>query len=345
MASITKRAAGSWQAQVRRRGYETLNRTFDTKVHAEAWARHVENEMDRGIFLDRTEAEGTTLAEALERYRREVVPGKRYQYQENQRINRWLDYAITKRSLANLRGADFAAYRDARRAAGRAENTIRIELALVGHLFEVARKEWGMEGLLNPLKNIRKPAASSSRERRLEPGEFELLQRLLQEAGNPWAAPAMIFAIETALRQGMLCEVRWQWVDLNARILRIPTVSRGVENKGVPAELPLSSRVLAMLAALPRSIDGRVFATTQNAIVLAFKRAKANYIDESKRNGTPAVLLRDLRWHDLRRESVSRLFELGLNPLEVASISGHKSMQMLRRYTNLKAHDLLVKLG
>ena len=131
MASITKRAiSGTWQAQVRRRGYETLSRTFDAKKDAQDWARQVEHEMDRGIFFDRTEAERTTLADALERYRREVVPEKRHPYQENQRINRWLDYPITKRSLANLLGADFAAYRDARRAAGRAENTIRLELAL-----------------------------------------------------------------------------------------------------------------------------------------------------------------------------------------------------------------------
>lgn len=253
------------------------------------------------------------------------MPEKRHPSQENQRINRWLDYPITKRSLANLRRADFAAYRDARRAVGRAENTIRLELALVGHVFEIARQEWGMEGLMNPLKNIRKPSGSNARERRLEPGEFQLLQRLLGEVGNAWAAPAMVLAIETALRQAMLFDLRWSWVDLGAQVVRIPPENRGVENNAVPAVLPLSSRAVAALTALPRSIDGRVLATTQNAIVLAFKRAKTNYAAECKSHGTSAELLVDLRWHDLRHEAASRLFERGLHPLEVASITGHNS--------------------
>ena len=346
MASITKRKDSPyWRAQVRRQGYEPLSRTFDTKTLAEAWARNVENEMDRGIFIDRRDSERTTLAEALERYRREIVPEKRHPAQEHQRINRWLDYPITKRSLANLRGADFAAYRDARRAAGRAENTIRLELALIGHVFEIARKEWGMEGLMNPLKNIRKPSGSNVRERRLLPGEFELLQRLLGEVGNPWAAPAMVLAVETAVRQKVLFDLRWSWVDFEAQLIRVPLASRGAENKSVPAALPMSTRVIATLRELPRSIDGRVLATTQNALVLAFKRAKAKYLAECNRDGQPSVHLEGLRWHDLRHEAASRLFERGLHPLEVASITGHKSMQMLKRYTHLKPQDLVAKLG
>lgn len=344
MASITKRKTGTWQAQVRRHGYEGLTRSFDSKSDAEAWARRIESEMDRGVYIDRTESERTTLAQALERYRREIVPASRHPYQENQRINRWLDYPLTKRSLANLRGADFAMYRDARRAAGRAENTIRLELALIGHLFEMARKEWGMEGLMNPLNNIRKPSGSKRRERRLLPGEQELLSRLLRESRNPWADPAMVLAIETALRQAMLFELQWSWVDLDAQLIHIPAACRGVENKSVPAELPLSSRALAALRALPRSFDGRVLATTQNAVVCAFKVAKKRHLDECERSGANPQLL-DLRWHDLRHEAASRLFERGLGEMEVASITGHKTMQTLKRYTHLNARNLVAKLG
>ena len=55
--------------------------------------------------------------------------------------------------------------------------------------------------------------------------------------------------------------------------------------------------------------------------------------------------IKDLRWHDLRHEAASRFFEKGLHPLEVASITGHKSLTMLRRYTHLQPHDLVAKLG
>lgn len=52
----------------------------------------------------------------------------------------------------------------------------------------------------------------------------------------------------------------------------------------------------------------------------------------------------DLRFHDLRREAVSRMVEAGVSDQEIAAISGHKSMQMLRRYTHLRAEDLVGKL-
>ncbi|KMQ80080.1 Shufflon-specific DNA recombinase [Candidatus Burkholderia pumila] len=115
----------------------------------------IEAEISIGVYVDRTEVECTTLADA-HRYEREIVPTKRYLAQERTRIARWKKHNLAWRPLAALRGTDFAKYRDARRA-GRAENTIRLELQVISHLFEIARKEWGFEIFMNPVKNIRKP--------------------------------------------------------------------------------------------------------------------------------------------------------------------------------------------
>ncbi|MFM0244117.1 hypothetical protein [Paraburkholderia sediminicola] len=201
MAYISQRGA-YWRVEIRRRGYKPVYRTFDTKQQAQAWARRDEAEMDSGGYIDRSESERTTLRDALERNRRDIIPEKRHPYQENRRIDCWLRHELAHRTLASLRGADFAKNRDERRAMGRAENTIRLELQIVSHLFEIARKEWGMEGLLNPLDNVRKPAESHSRERRLLPTEFEKLHALLLASRNLWAGPAFELAIETSLGQG-----------------------------------------------------------------------------------------------------------------------------------------------
>jgi integrase len=332
MASFSKRGA-YWRAQIRRKGYPEQNRTFDSKAQAEAWARSIENEMDRGVFRCRFESESTTLHEALERYWREIYSQKKHPAQERQRINHWQKQTVAKYFLAHLRGHDFAKYRDARLAAGKATNTVRLELALVGHLFEIARKEWGMEGLLNPLKNIRKPSGSKERDRRLRAGEYEKLAAALDASGNPWVRPAFDLAIETSLRQGMLFKLRWSWVDLPKRVIRIPPEFRGTGNKVVPAHVPLTSKAQAVLSALPRSIDGMVLATTQNAALVQWNRIKVT------------IGLNDLRWHDLRHEAASRFFEAGLNPMEVASITGHKNLTMLRRYTHLAPEDLAQKLS
>ncbi|WP_186084186.1 tyrosine-type recombinase/integrase [Burkholderia gladioli] len=359
MAYISQRGA-YWRAEVRRRGYKPVYRSFDTKQQAQTWARRVEGEMDAGAYVDRSESERTTLREALERYRRDVVPEKRHPYQENRRIDRWTHHDLAYRTLASLRGADFAKYRDERRLAGKAENTIRLELQIVSHLYEIARKEWGMEGLSNPLATIRKPTGSQARDRRLRPGEFDKLRTLLSSSGNPWAAPAFELAIETSLRQGALFSIRWEWLDVENRLVKFPPDARGADNKGVPAALPLSKRainVLRNLAAIAEGVDvmtartlygppnvsfaglnGRIFGTTTNAVICVWKRTiKAASAEDPE--------LSSLRWHDLRHEAASRLFEKGLHPMEVASITGHRSMQMLKRYTHLKLESLLEKLG
>ena len=103
---------------------------------------------------------------------------------------------------------------------------------------------------------------------------------------------------------------------------------------GEARSVPLSSTAIQTLRALPRSLHGQVFpGLTTEAVKRAFARAV-------RRAG-----IEDLRFHDLRHEATSRLFERGLNIMEVASITGHKDLRMLRRYTHLKAEDLARKLG
>jgi integrase len=102
---------------------------------------------------------------------------------------------------------------------------------------------------------------------------------------------------------------------------------------GDSRRVPLSSKVYDILRSLPRSIDGSVFPITVNAFKLAWVRS-------CERAG-----LMDLHFHDLRHEATSRLFEKGLNLMEVASITGHKTLSMLQRYTHLRPENLLQKLG
>ncbi|MCP4077192.1 MAG: hypothetical protein GY744_13530 [Gammaproteobacteria bacterium] len=73
MATITKRGDGQWQSKVRKKGYPVQSKTFTTKAQADRWSRHVESEMDRGIFLSTTEAENTRLCDLIDRYKMEIV--------------------------------------------------------------------------------------------------------------------------------------------------------------------------------------------------------------------------------------------------------------------------------
>jgi hypothetical protein len=95
LATISKRKTG-WQAQIRRKGFPPLSKHFDNKTDAKAWARTTESQMDRGDFVDRSEAERTTLRAILTRYREEVTPGKRGCKQEKSRISVILSHPMAK---------------------------------------------------------------------------------------------------------------------------------------------------------------------------------------------------------------------------------------------------------
>ncbi|CAJ3304221.1 phage integrase family protein [Burkholderia pseudomallei] len=77
MAALTKTPSGTWKATIRRVGWPTVARTFRTKRDAEDWARRTEDEMVRGVFIQRAPSEKTTVADALDRYEREIVPTKK----------------------------------------------------------------------------------------------------------------------------------------------------------------------------------------------------------------------------------------------------------------------------
>lgn len=348
MATIQKRGPYQWRVMVRRKGHPTQSRTFEIKADAEAWARAIENEMDRGMFVSRAEAESTTLAECLERYLKEVTPRKKSARQEAMKARNLLRHPISSLYMANVHGSDIAKYRDERLALGKAPSTVLKEMALISHLFSVAQREWGMESLRNPVSLVSKPRVSNQRDRRLLPGEEE---RLLAACApqfhnaNIWLKPLVVLALETAMRKGELLALRWRDIDFNKRMLKC----RNKDPKGntLFRHVPLSTRAIETLNALPRSVDGRVFQTSENAIKLAFPRAckrACEHVHEhasGKQKPCDCPGIEGLRFHDLRHEATSRFVESGLfTDLQVASITGHKTLQMLKRYTHLRNADL-----
>ena len=318
-----------WQAHVRRRGYPAQVRTFDTKAEAEEWAHSIESEIRRGVFVSRVEAEQTTLREALDRYQSIVTRRKRGANQERYVVAAWQASRLASRSLASIRGKDIAAIIQDKTDQGLSPNTIRIHLALLSHLFNTARTAWGMESLANPVDLVKgqHPKLPGGRDRRLVRDEQARLLAAAQVYGGE-IGPIVTWAIETAMRRGEIALMRWDHLDRKTRVLLIPT-----SKTGAPRRAPLSSTALAILDDLPRHITGQVWSLRSNSISQAFGAV------------CKAAGIEGLTFHDLRHEATSRLFEKGLNPMEVAAITGHKTLQMLKRYTHLRAEDLVERLG
>ena len=331
MASfIPRKGPGSkrvWQAHVRRRGYPAQVKTFDTKAAAEVWARRIEEEIDRGVFVSRAEAENTTLAEALDRYAREVLPTKKSTRPVTYHA-RNVREGLGALPLAAITSSVLAKYRDQQMAKGYAAQTVKHDLSLISRVLNICIKEWGIPlPAGNPVLQIKMPQVANARDRRLVGDEQAHLLAAAQAYGGE-IGPLITWAIETAMRRGEIAAMRWEHLDRKARVLLIPETKTGT-----PRRVPLSTAALAVLDGLPRRLDGRVWAMRPDSISQAFERV------------CRLANIEALTFHDLRHEATSRLFEKGLNPMQVAAITGHKTLQMLKRYTHLRAEDLVGMLG
>lgn len=340
MATITKRGDG-WQARIRRHGYPPASQTFARRADAEAWARAQESEMDRGVWRDRSSADSTTLYALLDRYAKDVAPTKKGADVELLRLRTLARDDLARFKLSALSPLVLADWRDRRLSSGCAGATVRRELDVLSALFNWARREL-MIAVENPVAGIRRPPPSRARDRRFEDGEEARLMAALEDGPgvredgkqyrqgtrNPWIRPVVELAIETAMRRGELLALAWENINLSKRTAYLPDTKNG-ETRTVP----LSSRAIAVLSGLPRSIDGRVFPVTTNALKLAFERAV-------RRAG-----IEDFHFHDLRHEATSRLAEKLPNLIELASVTGHKDLRMLKRYYHPRAEDLALKLG
>jgi len=330
MATISKNEFGTYRAQVRRIGLSPLTKSFKTRQDAESWARMIESELDRGIFVNRTEAERITFSELIERYINEVSITKKGHRSEKTRLLN-LQKVFGHFRILQIQSKHIASYRDARIKAGRAPSTVLNELSLISQVFDTAIKEWSIPIPSNPCNLIKKPRTDNGRTRRISSEEESALICTCKLTRSPLLASLVVVAIETGMRLGELLSLTWGNVDLNKRITFLSTTKNGSSRS-----VPLSSRAIESLRSLPRRIDSnRVFWTWVNS----------DSVDDVWRRVCKKANLEDLHFHDLRHEATSRLFEKGFSLMEVASITGHKTLQMLQRYTHLRPESLLEKLG
>lgn len=326
MATIHKRGSWQWQAKVRKKGIRA-SKTFETKAEAEDWASVIESEIVRGVYVDRSMAERTKFREVIERYIKEEAPRHKGGQSEILRLERLMreESAFVDRTMAMLKVSDFEKYRD-KRLEKIKPGSIKRELGLLQIVIEHVRRDMGL--LENPVKDVKRPRVNDQRDVRLQPGEEQKLLEALDEGRNPWAKAAVILAIETAMRRGELLELRWEHVDLEKSVAHLPETKNGFKRN-----VPLSPRAKALLKEMPHSIAGRVLPLSPNALKKCFERARTK------------AGLEHVNFHDLRHEATSRLFEAGWNIMEVAAVTGHRDLQSLKRYTQLRAEDLAKKMS
>jgi integrase len=341
MATITKTPSATWKAIIRKRGWPTTIKTFRTKRDAQDWARRTEDEMVRGVYINRAESDRLLLGDALDRYLREVSSTKKPTTASAERHKaKALKDFFSDFSLAAISSDLVAEYRDTRLEDGKSASTVRLELALLSHLFTIAIKEWRVGLTYNPVANIRKPAPGKGRDRRITANEEKALIKACNSHSNPMLGWIVRVALYTGMRAGEIKSLTRQQVDLSKRVVLLSETKNGSART-----VPLTREAVAVFR---EALDHPIRPLDTDLIFWGEPGrdgVRRSYeFRPAWRRTLQAAGISGLRFHDLRHEAVSRLVEAGLGDQEVAAISGHKSMQMLRRYTHLRAEDLVDRL-
>lgn len=276
------------------------------------------------------------LEAGLTHYQNVVSILKKGFEQEKYRIAQILRSFLSGRLIHEITSVDIARYRDERLASLNRKTgafispaTVRLEMSLLSNFFDIARIEWGYTAGPNPCKEVRKPKCPPGRERRLTPREERQILRYTYSHSNPELYSIVVLALATAMRQSEILGLRWEYINFRTRVAHLPDTKNGSKR-----DVPLSAEAFDALTRLGVQTEGQVFTYTANGLKSTWR-----YMREQ-------LDIVDLHFHDLRHEAISKMFELGtLDMMEIAAISGHKSLSMLKRYTHLRASRLVHKLN
>ena len=320
MATYRKRN-NKWQVRIQRRNNPPISKTFVYKEDAKIWARQQEREIDLGIEVANQDI---TLKTLLTRYQQNILPTKKHPRPDFYRIKKIMQHPIVTLKMRDIKSQQISLFRDDLIAEQKSPNTIRLYLAILSHLFTIAKTEWGFDNLINPVLKIRRPRLPQSRDTRLSDDDIHLICRKSQSR----LLPLLIhIALDTAMRVSEIVNLKVTDCDFKERMITV----RNTKNYH-DRYIPMTHKVRKILEHQTRLQTEKLFHLTSHAVSVAFYRA-------CKRGSVP-----NASFHTLRHEAVSRLFEKGLNPMEVAAISGHQSMQVLKRYTHIQTAHLLGKM-
>ena len=345
-----------------------INETFFTLEEARAYrdllragkATDKDQEKVLRAKAEKKKAAGVTIGSLFDKYLAEVSIHKKGHKEEGyaiRRLQRIKSFSTLPIYLADGDTIE-RLKRDLRASKPMSDTTVRKYLMLVSHLFKVAMTRRWCKDLQNPVKTVELPRPARMRSRRFDPDEYSFLCAELSRARNKLVRPLFEFLVETACRRGEALRLRVMDIDMNCRTAILIDTKNGEDRT-----IGLSSRAAEILEPLiscertgkiiemNRDARRRVFpisiGSMRSAFDAAIHRAQIAYLADCMKNGQPprANFLHDIRLHDGRREGTTRMFEKGLDLMEVASQSGHKTLSMLRGYTALRASNLAKRLG
>lgn len=332
---LTNKGEKRYRVIIRMKGHQPERATFRRKADAKKWAQDTESAIRDGRHFKTREAKRRTVGELIDRYIDEVLPrkgGSSFQQAKEKQKLIWWKENIGVFTLADGTPAIIAEARDAlasemigrERNRHRSNATVNRYLAILSHAFSVAVKEWGWIDS-SPVRKVSRLKEPRGRVRFLTNDEKDRLLKACKESRQPLLYPLVVLALSTGARQGELLSLEWGHVDLSAKVIRLENTKNGERRA-----LPLASHALELMTELSkvRRIDTNlVFSHDDGKRPIEIRSVWKKAVATAKMN--------DFRFHDLRHTAASYLAMNGATLAEIAEILGHKTLQMVKRYSHL----------
>jgi integrase len=326
MASIYKRN-GKWRIEIRKKGSKGIHKSFIVKDEAIRFARETEVKIEQGLYQDLTLAKITKLNDVLAQYRDRVSVNKKGYDQERYKINKIIRSDIADKTLSQLTPLVLFEYIEQQKKLYTA-STVNKSITIVNLALNFAERFLGISLNKNPLKFIKRLKESQFIGQVIEPHEEELLLKHAEFSKLYWLKTAIILGIDCGLRRGEILKLKAE--DINYK--NNTAVLKDTKN-GETREIGLSSRAIQELKKLPLSIDGKLFPCKRSDTFTFYYNQLKRWSGVKK------------RFHDTRHTFASRSTTSGWSITEIAAQGGWKQLQVLKRYTHIKAEYLAKKMN
>ncbi len=317
-----------YRVRIRIKGHKPVSKNFKTLTHAKQWKRVTEGQIEKGLYISFSKADQYTVADAIRRYRKEILPHKTNDGENVARhLNRW-ETELGHLKLSRLNQSVISEVRDKMLAENirpdqlRSNSTVSRYLASLSHVLTTAVREWQWINE-NPCIKVRKPKSPPGRVRYLSREELARLTEECKRSQNKDLHLIFLIALTTGARKSEILGLRGKDIDLENRIFLLFDTKNG-ENR----TLPISDQILKIIQNRPIEGSGLLFpAPTDSLQPVCIRTAWEAAVKRAE--------LQDFRFHDIRHTTASYLTMDGTSTREVAEVLGHKSLQTTKRYSHL----------
>ena len=323
MGTIVRRGE-KWRAVVRKRGHKTLTKTFLRRAAAEKWVRETEVEIERR----RLAGQHHDLGALVRRYIEEIGAVKPWARTHKGNLTRFAR-EVSGLTLADLTPDWMRAYGLRRRVA---PATLAQEMYYLASVLRTAEAWWGVPVDWSTfrkgrqmLRQLRLTGKAKERDRRPQADELVRIKAAVRSTLP--MADIIDFAAITGLRVNEICRIRWADLDERRRCVLVRQRKHPRDKEVNDQWVPLLGAAWAIVGRQERRGEA-IFPYDPRSVSSAFQKARR------------AAGVQGLRFHDLRHDAISAMFEQGFAIPEVAMVSGHRDWNQLRRYTNLKPEGL-----